>query len=90
MTNEQAADKFVETLRSMGQLENIDESRVVGFVSMAAELDRDPGNASLWKAFWVLEGELRGNSSTDEKLDSLNKELAKFGPSGSTVGDGAD
>jgi hypothetical protein len=54
---------------------------------MAAELDRDPGNASLWKAFWLLEDELRGTAPTDDGLDAINRELAELGPSGPPVGD---
>jgi hypothetical protein len=87
MSNEQAANKFVAIVRGRGWLEDIDESRVVGFVSMAAELDRDPGNASLWKAFWLLEDELRGTAPTDDGLDAINRELAELGPSGPPVGD---
>ena len=89
MRNEPAAEKFVATLRKRGWLEEIDEARIVGFVAMAAELDRDPGNASLWKAFWLLEKELRGTSTTDDEYDAISRELAELGPSGSPVGDKA-
>jgi hypothetical protein len=83
--NFDAAQLTVDQLREGGRVEPVDEARIIGFLAMAAELDVDPGNASLWKAYWQVEALLREDKVDDSKLDDL---IAEFGDS--TLADTTD
>lgn len=74
-TNLEAATAFIAHLRSQDRLSAVDEARASGFLAMAAELDADPGNASLWKAYWQVEDLLRGDvdSETDRQRHLLDR-----------------
>ena len=76
MSNVVAAGILVDQLRTAGRLEDVDEARVAGLLSMAAELDSDPGNASLWRAYWQVESLLREDNVDDDAFEAL---LAGFG-----------
>lgn len=74
MTNAKALAVTLGELRRLGRLEKIDAARVQAVKSMAAALDFDETNASLWRQYREALGELTSdvdNGSLDEALDEL-------------------
>lgn len=61
-------EETLAQLSLMSRLEKIDAARVQAARSMAEALDRDPGNASLWRQYRELVKEL--TAGDDGSLDS--------------------
>lgn len=65
MTNLDAAHAMLKALRDSGRLEPIDEARVAALLSLAAAVDNDPANASLWREYRAAEVTLRETDDAD-------------------------
>ena len=85
MHNLEAAGRVVEALRVLGRLEPVDDARVQAVLSLAAQVDAHPENASLWREYRAAEEALRavGKESGDPFADLLAELSAE-------VGDAAD
>ena len=78
MTNLAAALVMLEAMRDLGRINPIDEARVVTLVSLAEAVDRDPGNASLWREYRAAEAALREfDDGADDYADLLDALSAK-------------
>lgn len=65
MSNLEAAQATLKALRDGGRLEPIDEARVAALLTLAAAVDDDPANASLWREYRAAEATLRETDDTD-------------------------
>lgn len=68
MTNVEAAECLVAVLRERGSVGPVNEAQVAAVLTLAAAVDRDPDNASLWREYRAVEEALRdlARSETDE------------------------
>jgi len=69
MTQAEALAETVDALRAAGRLENVDAATVAVAEGLAAAVDADPTNASLWRELRAAVETLRGvgaESSTDD------------------------
>ena len=78
MTNLEAADEMLAAMEDLGRLNQIDRARVVALRSLAEAVDRDPGNASLWREYRAAEAALREfDDGADDYADLLDALSAK-------------
>jgi hypothetical protein len=80
-TNQGAAEATIRALRQAGRLEAVDDALVAGFRTIAAAVDADPGNASLWREYRAFEARLRetGDHVDDDLADVLRAMSAPVG-----------
>ena len=76
MTNSQAIAATVAALRDAGRIEPVDEALVVMAAGIAAAVDADPGNASLWREYRAVELRLREIGGADDASDDFSRALA--------------
>jgi hypothetical protein len=74
-TNLEAAEQTLEALRIQGRLEAIDQARVVALRTLAAAVDADPANASLWREYRAAEATLRETDDGSEDYGEILAEL---------------
>ena len=67
MHNAEAVELTIGAMESAGFLEDVDSALVQGVRSLAAAVDADPSNASLWREYRGLLADLRelGDGDTD-------------------------
>ena len=75
-TNIAAADRTIDGLRSGGKLETVDEAMIVGFRAIAAALDAEPSNASLWREYRAIEARLRDGGGVGDDLGRIINRLS--------------
>ena len=73
-----AIEATIATLTLAGKLGQVDEARVSAARGLAAAVDNDPGNVSLWREYRAAEAALREvtNDSTQDELAALIKALS--------------
>lgn len=59
LTNREAAEKTVATLRAGGSLEEVDEATVVAFLSLASAVDDPDAKADLWREYRAVTAALK-------------------------------
>jgi hypothetical protein len=72
----EAMRSTVDALRAAGRLELADDALVAMALGLAAVVDSDPGNASLWREYRAVELRLRetgGADAGDEFTDALRR-----------------
>ena len=79
MTNLEAAQVTLRALRDSGRLELVDEARVAALLSLAAAVDAEPANASLWREYRAAEVTLRETDDADFDYAGLLAELSAKG-----------
>lgn len=65
-TNREAAAETVAALRVTGRLEQADCALELAFLTLAAAVDADPANASLWREYRAFEARLRSTGDSDD------------------------
>lgn len=81
--NTEAIEATLATLTDLGRLEPIDAAHVQGLRSMAAALDRDPGNAALWRQYReALADLLEADSDADSDLAEALETIRSAAPMG--------
>lgn len=71
MTNSEAASATINAMRETGLIESSDEALVTSVASLAAAVDSDPGNASMWAQYLKALSDLRELS--DGGVDSFEE-----------------
>lgn len=75
-SNVRALERTLSALQEMGYFEEVDAADVHAARAIAAELDRDPGKASLWREYQVALRRLRkDDASGSGELDAFLKDL---------------
>ena len=74
-SNVRALEKTLSALAEMGHFEDVDAATIHAARAIAAELDRDPGKASLWREYQIALRGLRKDDSGAGDLDELFKDL---------------
>ncbi len=88
MNNSEAVARMVESLRTLGRVEPIDEPLVQTVVTLAAAVDSEPGNASLWREYRAAVVDLRALNSAGNNDDEIGRIIAAI-RGGAEVGDTA-
>lgn len=73
--NERAMQATIRALRELGRLESVDEAMVAAARTLARAVDRDPGNAALWREYRAVEDRLRSAEHGNDELNALGAEM---------------
>jgi hypothetical protein len=74
--NRRAAEKTLSILRGLGRIEDIDAARVQTIRSLADALDRDDGNAQMWRTYReAIEDLMRQDDDADDELAQALAEI---------------
>lgn len=72
-----AAETMIESLRSAGRLESVDDLRVASLRGLVAAVSIEPTNAALWRELRATEATLR--VVADDTSDALSSLFAALG-----------
>lgn len=75
MDNLEAANKVVAWMREHGRLEDIDEARVVHFLTLARAVDAKPHSPGLHQEYRAAIEGLTSDGDADGSIDELLSEL---------------
>ena len=76
MTQVESLAETIAALRSSGRLEQVDAATVAVAQGLAAAIDADPTNASMWREYRAAVETLRGVGADSNSDDAFTEALA--------------